>query len=95
MAFIIGLSLDDFFKMTPWQFKVCVNGYAKKKENDHDHAAWIMYHGAALTRVKKLPELKQFLSSAKVQTTSQGINERAILERLKAYSKRVKNGETS
>ena len=81
--------------MTPWQFKVCVNAYSKKEENDHDHAAWIMYHGAALTRVKKMPELKQFLSSAKVQTPSQGINERAILERLKAYSKRVKNGETS
>jgi hypothetical protein len=74
--------------MTPWQLSQIVKAYIEKKEEDHDHDAWIMWHGAILPKLKTMPDLKDFLSSAKKKQV-QKIDEHAILARLKAYQKRV------
>lgn len=47
-----------------------------------------MWHGAMLQRCQKLPPLQDFLSSKK---PVKGIDERAIMARLKAYQKRREN----
>jgi hypothetical protein len=52
-----------------------------------DFQSWLMWHGALLPKLKKMPELKEFLSSNKKQVKK--IDEVAILARLKAYQKRV------
>lgn len=76
--------------MTPWQFGQCVDAYIKKQEQEHDHRVWIMWHGEAIRRMKKLPPLSDFMSGKK---PVKGIDEAAIIARLKAYQKRVENGE--
>ena len=74
--------------MTPCQFYTIFKTFSKTKEEEHDHSAWIMWHGALLPKLKKMPELKIFLSSDKKQVKR--IDEVAIMARLKAYQKRVK-----
>ena len=74
--------------MTPWQFNRAVDGFSKRTESEHDSKAWIMWHGAMLQRCQKLPPLQDFLSSKK---PVKGIDEHAIMARLKAYQKRREN----
>lgn len=62
-----------------------LKAYKDKREEDHDHAAWIMYHGALLARMKTMPPLKQFLSGKKPVKI---LDETAIMAHLKAYQKR-------
>jgi hypothetical protein len=51
-----------------------------------------MWHGAALTRVKKLPELKSFLTNRN-KTPVKGVDENAIKEGFKALARKgVENG---
>ena len=72
-----------------------LSGHADKLDREHDYRAWAMWHGAALTGVKKLPPLKEFLSSAR-KKPSQGVNEDDIINRLKLYKKKVgENGAGS
>lgn len=79
-----------FWNLTPWQLKICLGAFSDKKKEDHDQSAWLMWHGAALERVDKLPPLSNFLSVKKVV---KGIDEAAILARLKQYQlQRDKDG---
>jgi hypothetical protein len=71
--------------MTPWQFKTYIDGFSDRKEQEHKHSAWIMYHGAALARASKMPPLTAFIEHKK---PVKGIDEAAIMARLKAYKKR-------
>lgn len=69
--------------MTPWQFSRLVDAAVERRDSDHDRQAWFMWHQAALGGLKKLPPLKQFLS--KYKKPVKGIDEGAIMARLKAY----------
>ena len=91
MSFRAGISPEVFWSLTPWQLSVCLGAYSEKLEQEHDHNVWIMWHGAVLHRVNKLPPMTDFLSGKK---TSKGIDERAIMARLRAYQNAVgvKNG---
>ena len=73
--------------MTPWQFSRCAEAYKKRKEEEHEHAVWIMWHAEALSRTEKLPSMKDLL--AKQAKTS--IDEGSIKARLTAYNKRLDN----
>ena len=74
--------------MTPYQFGLCQKGYKRRKERDHDHAAWVMWHNALLSGVsgKKFPKLDMFMSNNKKSKKS--VDESSIKAWLKAYSKR-------
>lgn len=76
--------------MTPWQFGLCLKAYQEKKEAEHDSNVWFMWHSEAIARIKKLPPMNDFLSGKKPVKV---IDENAIIARLKAYQKRVENGE--
>ncbi len=88
LAFRVGIDPDSFWRMTPWQFALCVRAESMQREDDHDQKAWIMYHGAILQRwsgKKKFPDLAEFLSGAKRKKAVSGIDENAIISRLRAY----------
>jgi hypothetical protein len=51
--------------MTPWETRCCVDAFAKRIEAQHDHDVWIMWHGEAIHRMDKLPDIKKFLSGDK------------------------------
>lgn len=81
-----------FWSLTPWQFRVCVEAYSDKMEDDHKQSVWLMYHGAIIPKMKKIPPLKDFLTPKKAV---QGIDENAIMARLKAYNERASSGNGS
>ena len=89
----MGLSPAEFWTLTPWQLRCSLEGYRMRREADHDQAAWMMWHGAVLQRVKKIPALDEFLAGKKKRVNT--IDEAAILTRLKAYNKRVTRGSGS
>lgn len=94
LALIIGLPAEQFWSMTPWQFKCCIDAYITRREFDHNRAVWVMWHGAALTKMqKKMPPLKEFMAGQKKQQES--IDEDMIKSQLKAYQKRFENGNSS
>lgn len=73
--------------MTPWQLSV-VAGSAWDQR--HKASAWLAWHTAALTRVKKMPKLKDLLGKPKVQ--AKGIDEvgvAAALDRLRKTKQEV------
>lgn len=70
--------------MTPFGFGLIIDAYNTKEKNAHILRRWEIWHMAALTRVKKMPPLKQFIGLLKSEP-ERGINEAAIIERLKAY----------
>jgi hypothetical protein len=89
---MIGVDPQVFWGLTPWQFSLCVEAYSKKQEQEHDHKAWLMWHGAVLGRVQKMPPLSDFTSGKK---NVKRIDEHAIIARLKAYQKRASSGTSS
>lgn len=75
--------------MTPWQLTLAFRAYIRRKEAQHDHDAFMMYHGAVLARVKRMPPFKNYLS-ASLKKPKKGIDERDIIGRLKAYQSQQK-----
>jgi hypothetical protein len=70
--------------LTPWQFRQYFLGHVEAARRQHDQAAWMMWHCAALTRSdKQLPPLKDFLSSRK--NSVKRIDEAAIMQQLRLY----------
>ena len=75
-----GISLESFWRMTPWQLKTCAQVSADKETESHDKFAWFMWHLAALFRAKKMPDIKVFLSNdLKNKKPVEAVNEDAIL----------------
>lgn len=71
-----------------------VEAYHKKAAQDHDKAVWLLWHGEYLTRVKKMPPMKELMSSAN-KAELKKIDQDVIIGRLKAYQKehsKVKGG---
>jgi len=73
--------------MTPYQLKLCLDSYEDKIKADHENDLWIMWHSAALARCRDMPTLRHFLGKEK---EVKGVDEHAIMARLKAYSSRYK-----
>jgi hypothetical protein len=80
------LSPDVFWRLTPWQFGLCLQANQEKQKYDR----WLMWNTAALHRIDKLPPLAEVMGDKK---PVKGIDERAIKERMKAYQRRVVNGD--
>lgn len=90
---MIGVSPEVFWTLTPYQFGLCMRGYEERERRQHDAAIWVGWHTAAFQKSKRLPPLKDYLSSSKKRM--QGVDEDAIMARLKAYQKRVNDGPGS
>ena len=83
-AYTFGLDPDQFWKLTPFALSLIADAYNQKTKDDMQIQRWNIWHMAALTRIKKMPNLKQFIQplekSAKV-----GIDENGIKTRLRQY----------
>lgn len=84
-AFAIGITITEFWTITPHQLAVAERAYAQKFEVEYNIAAVMMYNNALLSRTqKRLPHLKTFLYQGNKGV--KGIDEAAIMERFKAYN---------
>lgn len=86
----MGLQPSEFWDMTPWQFTIACEAWNDRHDNEHNQKAWIMWHGAALTRTKKMLPLADFYTGARAKPAAKGIDQDAIKARMKAYNTRLK-----
>lgn len=95
-AHIIGLSIETFWKITPYQFGVILKAHQTKKDSRWDEVAWFMYHLAVLfkTPAKNFPKnmdgftAKALRSLASMKKKVKAIDETAIMARLRAYKQK-------
>jgi len=83
VAMKIGLAPSEFWRLTPWLFSHALEAAGERRDEAHNSAAFMMWHGALLTRSKEILPLKRFLANAKKPVNR--IDENAIIARLKAY----------
>lgn len=91
-AFEIGVRPDDFWNMTPFEFKLCLHGYSKVIKHKSEMTRWEVWHGAWLQRCKDFPSWKKF-GNIIPKNTVRGIDENAIKDGLKAYQAQKKRLE--
>lgn len=53
----MGLSVEEFWALTPRELKMTLDAAEKRAEAEHDRDAWIAWHTAALVRAKQMPTL--------------------------------------
>lgn len=96
IAFHIGISLSDFWRMTPWHLSIALDAFNARRKVEHQNRAWLAHTTAGLGKIdgRRFPKLADLTGENK---SSKVIDESAIKTRLRAYSERVKNdnrGET-
>ena len=57
----MGFSISDFWKTTPYEFSIIVDGYSERKQHDYDLAITQAYLLSRWVWAKKLPDLKKLL----------------------------------
>lgn len=88
VAFSIGIMPMEFWAMTPWQFRCCVEAFERRREREWDEKVWFMFHDAILPKLKKLPKMADYMAAAiRRKKEVKGIDEVSIKARLKAYQK--------
>lgn len=55
------MSVLEFWKLTPFEFSLCVDSYCKRKKFEQDERITAAYMGAYFERVKKMPNLQELL----------------------------------
>lgn len=85
MSFTAGISPADFWGMTPWQCFTLIKERNERALENHNRQTWLMWHGAVLQRIEKIPPLDKFIAGKKPM---RGINENAIINHLKAYQRK-------
>lgn len=89
----MGMQPDIFWRITPWQFRVCLDGYRERVEQNRRAVTWQIWHTEALQRQKKMPSLQDMLDARKPDDGPKKevptIDENAIIGRMKAYNARL------
>ena len=65
MAFRMGISLSDFWRMTPYEFFLYIESYAEVEEERSKQLIAQAYYTEVFARMKKLPKLEKILNSTK------------------------------
>ena len=68
MAIRIGISIKDFWEMTPFELFVCIESFEDKEKERSKELIIQAYYTEAFTRMKKLPKLKDLLKEKKKQS---------------------------
>jgi hypothetical protein len=89
MAAIAQIDLKQFWQMSPFLFGLSIEGYNKRVQSDLEVMRWKTWHVAALGRVKKMPDLKEFVQSKTKRDKVPLIDEDGIKASLKAYGRQA------
>lgn len=57
----MGMSILEFWEITPYEFSLCVAGYIQRNNQQRDDMVTAAYLSVWFDRHKKLPKLKKFL----------------------------------
>jgi hypothetical protein len=56
-----GLGVLEFWALTPRETQAAIRAAAAREQRAHEARGWIVWHQAALQRVKRLPAYRQFV----------------------------------
>lgn len=71
LATQIGLSILEFWELTPFEFELYVNSYTEKNKQDQEDKLVMTWLGAYWQRVEKMPSLKKVLGKENKQPTAE------------------------
>lgn len=57
----LGLDPDVFWRKTPREVSLIVEGRSRFLEREHNDRAWLAWHIAALSRIKRMPKLDRMM----------------------------------
>lgn len=66
-ALTMGLSVEAFWELTPREYALHVRAENRRRREAQRRSAWLAWHIAALTRVKRMPGLKRFMGTEKAR----------------------------
>lgn len=68
IAFEIGITVQDFYVMTPAELSTLIDIYNRKQKQRHDEMVTVAYLSAYYNRVKKMPNIKDILGKKQTET---------------------------
>lgn len=71
-------SPSDFWRLTPWQVSLALQGRRRAAETDHVNRAWLAYHTALLPRMTRPPSfetLARIKAKTKVDRTPMSVEQ--------------------
>ena len=71
MATRIGISIKDFWEMTPFELFICIESFEDKETERSKELIIQAYYTEAFARMKKLPKLKDLLKEKKKQSNEE------------------------
>lgn len=103
VAFCIGIGITEFRDITPWDLRVALRGYSRRKKdeaeeyqikfkNEQDLAITQAWLTANWSRAKKMPSLKSVLKSGKKK--KKAMTNEEILAQIKALNQ-ILGGEVT
>jgi hypothetical protein len=88
---MIGFDPETFWDQTIRTLLIAMNAKLRAARRDHNHRAWLVWHVAALQRMKKLPRLKSMY--AKEKPRPQTWQEQAMIMQSWASAHNTKYGK--
>lgn len=81
----IGQDQSQFWQLTPRLVFLTIEAAARRLEREHNDRAWLAWHVAALTRVKKMPKLQSLTVKRRRRRPQTWQEQLAICKMITAY----------
>ena len=86
IAVQIGLSIDQYWDMTPREFQIHIKAHQKLKKEKRTELLYLAWHTAALTRQEEFPDLKEVLKDPTEEKPKLAQTEAEMLSSIKAIT---------
>jgi hypothetical protein len=82
-AIQVGLSIQDYNEMTPYELSLFVEAFGNKQQAEHDDKMTLVWLGEYFHRVKKLPSLNELLGKKDKQEEKKAMTDNEMLDVVK------------
>lgn len=89
----MGIDPGTFWGLEPAEFRILQAAYLEKKKHEHEHEISMVYLGAVLHRMKRMPSLKSLLKPVEEKRKKTAEDMLAVVKQLnQAFGGRVERG---
>jgi len=75
----MGLSPDEFWSLTPYEFNLTIDGFLAKEERKNNDIIYLAWHVEAFARAKRLPKLQTLLKKRKPKSQNQTLTKEELI----------------
>jgi len=75
----MGLSPDEFWKLTPYEFNLMIDGFLAREERKTNDILYLAWHVEAFARAKRLPKLQSLLKKRKPKSQNQTLTKEQLI----------------